>query len=214
MHPLFEKIKRILGIRQKQFITDDRLKHSAVLLLLFIKANEPHGIFTKRTENLNKHKGEISLPGGGIEEGDENLLHTAFRETEEELGIKKSSINILGELDDLFTISKYIITPFVGCIKYPYESKVNHNEVEELIEVPLSIFRRMDNFSEKSWDYYGHKYPIFYYDYETGKKTYTIWGATGYILNDFIEIIFNFNPSSTGYKRHHPDVFFQNKNNK
>ncbi|MHA1298366.1 MAG: NUDIX hydrolase [Candidatus Helarchaeota archaeon] len=211
MHALFQKIKLILKNRKRFVITDSRLKQSAVLLILFIKNDEPYVIFTKRTENLKKHKGEISLPGGGIEEHDMNLLDTAFRETEEELYIDRSKITILGQIDDLFTISKYIITPFVGFIKYPYEFKMNHHEVAEVIEVPLSVFQRTDNFREKIWDYYGSEYPIFYYDYKINNKNYTIWGATGYIMNNFIEIIFGFNPSSTKYKRRNPNVIFNKK---
>ncbi|MFX1450099.1 MAG: NUDIX hydrolase [Promethearchaeota archaeon] len=209
MDPLFEKIQTTLKEHTKFSIRDNRLKHSAVLLLLFMKNNQPHGIFTKRTKNLKKHKGEISLPGGGMEKRDKNLLDTAFRETQEEIALERSNITILGELDDLFTISKYIITPFVGCFNYPYEFKINYNEVEELIEVPLSIFQSKENFSEENWGYKGDEYPVYYYEYNSGKKTYIIWGATGYIINNFIELVFNFNPSSTKYKRRNPDLIFK-----
>ena len=209
MDPLFEKIRTILKEHKKFSIIDDRLKHSAVLLLLFMKNNQPHGIFTKRTKNLKKHKGEISLPGGGMEKRDKNLLDTAFRETQEEIALERSNITILGEIDDLFTISKYIITPFVGCFDYPYEFKINYNEVEELIEVPLSIFQSKENFREENWGYKGDEYPVYYYEYNSGKKTYIIWGATGYIINNFIELVFNFNPSSTKYKRRNPDLIFK-----
>ncbi|NVM04651.1 MAG: CoA pyrophosphatase [Candidatus Helarchaeota archaeon] len=209
MNPLFKKIQTILRGHKRFIINDPRLKRSAVLLLLYMKNNAPHGIFTKRTTNLKRHKGEISLPGGGIEEGDKSLLDTAFRETEEEIDLGRSKINILGELDDLFTISGYIITPFVGYFEYPYEFKINFNEVEELIEVPISVFQSTDNFSEENWGYEGDQYPVYYYEYNSGKKTYIIWGATGYIMNGFIDLVFNFNPSKTKYKRRNPNLMFK-----
>lgn len=209
MNTIFQNMKEILEKRQRFIIEDSRLTSSAVLLLLFLKNNEPNGIFTKRTKNLKKHKGEISLPGGGIHKADKNLLETALRETEEEIGVERSKIHVLGELDDLYTMSKYIITPFVGYIQYPFKSKINPREVEELIEVPLSVFQSKDNFREDNWDFKGEKYPVYYYDYNNGIKIYTIWGATGYILNNFIEIVFNFNPSSTNYKRDNPEIVFK-----
>ncbi len=209
MNPLFKKIQTNLKDYKKFSLKDKRLRHSGVLLLLFMKNNEPHGIFTKRTRNLKKHKGEISLPGGGMEEGDKSVLDTAFRETEEEIALNRSKINILGELDDLFTISGYIITPFVGYFEYPYKFKINQDEVEELIEVPLSVFQNTNNFREENWGYGGDQYPVYYYEYNSGKKTYIIWGATGYIMNGFIDLIFNFNPSKTKYKRRNPDLMFK-----
>lgn len=209
MNPLFNKIQTFLKAYKKFSLKDERFRHSAVLLLLFMKNNEPHGIFTKRTRNLKNHKGEISLPGGGMEEGDKDLLDTAFRETEEEIALERSKIHILGELDDLFTISKYIITPFVGYFEYPHRFKINFNEVEELIEVPLSVFQSSDNFREENWGYGGDQYPVYYYEYKTGKKIYIIWGATGYIINGFIELIFKYNPSKTRYKRRNPNLVFK-----
>ncbi|MHA1380911.1 MAG: NUDIX hydrolase [Candidatus Helarchaeota archaeon] len=214
MDPLFQKIKSILEKRQRYIVNDERLTPAAVLLILFIKNNEPYGIFEKRTQTLNKHKGEIALPGGRLEKNDKDLLDTALRETEEEIDVYRSKISVLGELDDLFTVSKYAITPYVGYINYPYVSKINTQEVAELIEIPLSVFQRYDNFREKIWDYNGIPHPIFYYDYVTKNKTYTIWGATGYIMNIFTEIVFNFNPSKTRYKRRNPEIFLNKLLNK
>ena len=142
--------------------------------------NEPFIIFEKRKSNLKDHSGEISLPGGKFSNKDRNLEETALRETEEELGLKRDNIILIGELDDMFTItSRYIITPFVGELKNfnNIKLKINEDEVEEAFSVPIRIFLDKSNFWERFWTIKGQKIPIYYYRY----KNYIIWGATGYI---------------------------------
>ncbi|MHA1143967.1 MAG: NUDIX hydrolase [Candidatus Helarchaeota archaeon] len=199
-----ENVKKSLKNRNKFKIAYPEYRHSAVLLLLFEKDDEPHVILTKRANNLKKHKGEISFPGGKIEEGDESLLDTALRETEEEIHLPREKIEILGELDDMFTLTHYVISPFVGYVQYPFDYSPNKTEVEYIIETPLHVFLNKDTFSEKLFDFHGKKFPVFYYQYDE----HTIWGATAYMLNQFVEIVFGFNPSAhPEIKRLNPEEF-------
>lgn len=189
-----DKIRKILGARKKEVISGGGLTPSAVLLPLFRKEGEIYLLFTRRTESVKDHKGQISFPGGTQDEGDEELWVTALRESYEEIGVKSEDVKILGELDDITTITNYCISPFVGVIPYPYEFVVNKAEIAELIEVPISALLDPKIFTEeKAYIYQGRLYPVYYFNY--GKTV--IWGATAKILKQFLELIFGWSADLT-----------------
>src|SRR4030043_2421980 len=99
------KIKERLARQEKVRIHDGTLKKAAVLIPLFKKDGEYYILFTRRTDTVEHHKGQISFPGGRQDKKDKNLLATALREAEEEMGIRKKDARILGELDDVSTVS-------------------------------------------------------------------------------------------------------------
>lgn len=180
-------ISQKLASRQVREISEEEYIPSAVLLLLFEKDDEYHVLFTRRSEKVEHHKGEISFPGGRVDEEDRDLLHTALREGEEEIGLNPEDIKILGRLDDFFTVAtQYIVTPFVGEIPYPYEFRVSEDEIDELIEVPLNALARDCRVEarEMTWD--NKTVTVYYYYY----KDYVIWGATARILKHFLDLIF------------------------
>src|SRR5437667_5720121 len=111
---LSDRIKELLGTRSKNVIADWDMKPSSVLVPLFLKDGEYHMLFTRRTDHLRNHPGQISFPGGRRDETDASLLETALREAEEELGLMRGDVKVLGELDDMFTATQYRITPFVA----------------------------------------------------------------------------------------------------
>ena len=176
---------KVLDRYSKKRIINSKLINAAVLIPLFSQNGECHLLFTKRTDKVETHKGEISFPGGVQDKTDGNLLETALRETYEEIGINTEDVEILGELDDIETNTNFIISPFVGIIPHPYEFKINEIEIEELIHVPLESLLNGDNFWEESWNYKGRKYPMYFYRYEDN----IIWGATGKIVKHFLDII-------------------------
>ena len=136
---------------------------------------------------MEVHKGQLSFPGGAWDKGDEDLLATAFRESFEEIGLRPEDIELLGELDDVETlVSNFVITPFVAAIPYPYEFKINQREVEELVEVPLSVFLDQNNFSEELLQGKGETVVSYSYRY----KDHVIWGATARILKQFLDSVF------------------------
>jgi len=182
-----EKIRRILSHREKRFIRDEKLSPAAVLVPIYEKAGEYYLIFTKRTQKVNYHKGQISFPGGGYHQEDKTLSVTALRESFEEIGLNPQDVEILGELDDAATItSNYIISPFVALIPYPYEFSINEDEVEEIIHVPLAALLNQTSFRQEQHLFHGQPFTTYFYEYN-GK---IIYGATAGILKLFLDLVF------------------------
>jgi 8-oxo-dGTP pyrophosphatase MutT (NUDIX family) len=144
-------------------------------------------VFTKRTETVRHHKGQVSFPGGSFELADGDLRTTALRESHEEVGIQPEHVSILGRLDDLATFStSFTISPFVGLIPYPYPFRPNPIEVAIVFDAPLSVLvaptvqrryirARADGATIE--------------DYEFHVDSHVIWGATARILHHFLSII-------------------------
>jgi len=175
----------MLSLRKRKVIEHPPFSHAAVLVPLFQKEGNCHLLFTKRSEEVKYHKGEISFPGGVVDEEDSELISTALREADEEIGLKESDVQIIGVLDDIVTITEFIVTPIVGLFPYPYPFKVSEAEIAELIEVPLASLIDEDCFSEREIPRGGQKEIVYAYQY--GK--HIIWGATARILKQFLDLI-------------------------
>lgn len=181
-----QRLKQALAQRQKARIVDVNRVPSAVLVPIFCKQGQSYLLFTKRTEKVKSHKGQISFPGGAYEEKDGILVNTALRECAEEIGVMADDIEILGELDDFFTIgSGYIISPFVAAIPWPHPLKLDPIEVEEIVEVPISALLDKQCLRQEPEVVDGHVVTMYFYHYR-GK---VIWGATARILNQFLDIL-------------------------
>jgi len=161
-------------------------KHAAVLIPLFFKNDEAHLLFTKRTDKVETHKGQISFPGGMADETDDKLRATALRETWEEMGIKSTDVKLLGKTDKFLTNTNFMVTPYVGHFPYPYEYKISSDEIDRVIEVPLSHLIKPEIFEIKPWVRDGIKWNIHYYNYNGD----IIWGVTGFLLSNFLQIVF------------------------
>jgi len=180
-----DRIGRILSSRERRAIDHPPFSHAAVLVPLFKKGGDCHILFTKRSDQVKYHKGEISFPGGVVDEEDLELINTALREAHEEIGLEKSDVQILGILDDIVTVTEFIVTPIVGLFPYPYPFKVSEVEIAELIEVPLSSLLDENCFSKKEITRGGRKEIVHAYQY----GTHTIWGATARILKQFLDLL-------------------------
>ncbi len=161
---------------------------AAVLFPFYFKEGQPYLLFTKRTDLVEHHKGQISLPGGRKDEQDPNLLQTALRETEEEIGLNPQDIRILGQTDRFLTNTSYFITPFVGLIPYPYEFTLSTSEIEYLIEVPFLHLLDDNNFEIKRYSKDGINWVLHYYYFNHE----VIWGVTGFLLSNLLSIVFDF----------------------
>ena len=182
---MIDSLKQVLSQRQKYCIIDASRAPSAVLIPLFCRDGEYHILFTKRTETVKYHKGQISFPGGAYEEEDGTLLNTALRECNEEIGLPPEAVEVLGELDDMFTMgSGYSISPFVAAIPWPYPFKADPIEVEEIFEVPISALLDKDHSHEETRVIGDQVVTMYTYQYQ-GK---VIWGATARILAQFLDI--------------------------
>ena len=165
---------------------DARRVPSAVLIPIYHKRGQYYILFTQRTEKVKDHKGEICFPGGAYEEKDEALVNTALREAAEEIGLMAGDVEVLGELDDVLTISTpYIISPFVAAILWPYQFKLDEFETEELIEVPISALLDKDCVRQETEMMNGEEITSYFYHYQ-GR---VIWGATARILNQLLGIL-------------------------
>lgn len=180
-----DQIRKVLSSRKRRMIEHPPFSHAAVLVPLFQKEGDCHLLFTKRSEEVKYHKGEISFPGGVVDEGDRELIHTALREAYEEIGLMEGDVQIIGVLDDIVTITEFIVTPIVGLFPYPYPFKVSQVEIAELIEVPLASLLGEDCFSEKKIFRGGQNEIVYAYQY----GEHIIWGATARILKQFLELM-------------------------
>jgi 8-oxo-dGTP pyrophosphatase MutT (NUDIX family) len=185
--PCFEQvIKGVLRSRTKSVLPVDGLTVAAVLVPLFIKEGRPHVLLTKRSEFVEHHKGEISFPGGKLDPSDRNLLHCALRETSEEVGVSPEDVQVIGELDDFYTVAtQFLVVPFVGIIPYPYEFRTSEREIADVLGVPLEIFFDPDRMTEVTWTLEGRPINVISYRWQG----HNIWGATARIMQHFTEIL-------------------------
>jgi 8-oxo-dGTP pyrophosphatase MutT (NUDIX family) len=167
------------------------LIQAAVLIPFFNKNEDAHILFTVRTEDVEHHKGQISFPGGAREDQDGSLVETALRECQEEIGIPGNILTVIGRLDDFPTITDFLVTPFVATLPYPYPHEINMGEVAEILEVPLELFLSEEHFEVKEWKHKDKTYPVYFYNF----NGHVIWGATAFIVNRFVDLVFGYNPA-------------------
>ena len=181
-----EQLRKILAKRQKKQIVESGHISSAVLMPLYRKDGMYYMLFTKRTDKVNTHKGHVCFPGGGFEERDGSLAFTALRETEEEIGMKPDDVEIIGELDDVTSLTtNYIISPYVAFIPYPYNFTLNEWETERIIEVPIAVLLDRNCMHTGTDIMLGESTTSYFYHY----KGDIIWGATARILTQFLDIL-------------------------
>ena len=165
---------------------DVSFRNAAVIVPIFFKNQEAHLLFTKRTDKVEHHKGQISFPGGMQDTNDIDLKETAMREVWEEMGIKAKDITILGRTDNFLTNTNFMVTPYVAHFPYPYPYIVNEDEISNVLEVPLSYLLNPAIFRIEKWKRNGVLWDVHFYDY-CGEK---IWGVTGFLLSNFLSIVF------------------------
>lgn len=185
--PWTARIRQILAHRERAAISREWLRPSAVLVPVYEKSGEYFIVLTKRSEDLEHHKGQISFPGGAYEEGDGDLETTALREAYEEIGVRPEDVEVLGKLDDQATLSSYFnITPFVGAIPNSCTFTVNTREVVDLIEAPVAELLRPGAFEPETRDPDGDIHPWGQYHY----GRHQITGITARILKQLLDLAF------------------------
>jgi 8-oxo-dGTP pyrophosphatase MutT (NUDIX family) len=177
-------LSKRLQVFPQRIIPLETLRPAAILLPLLIRHGEEYVLFTRRTEHLPHHAGEISFPGGARHEDDPNLAATALRETEEEIGVPPGSVELHGRLDDFWSIHGYHVVPYVGTIPCPFTYRVADHEIAELIEAPLDHFRAPGVHHVEDWTHHGRVHPVDFYRY----GEHVIWGLTAAILRQFLEV--------------------------
>ncbi|HWQ37770.1 MAG TPA: CoA pyrophosphatase [Burkholderiales bacterium] len=158
---------------------------AAVLIPIINHRTNPSVLLTQRTDHLHDHAGQISFPGGRVDEADPDRASTALREAEEELGLPRSRIEIVGRLPDYDIMTGFRVTPVVGWIEPPIELKPDRFEVAEVFEVPLRFFLDPANHQRHRRDIHGvlrH-----YYAMPFGQRF--IWGATAGMLFTLYQVL-------------------------
>lgn len=163
-------------------------RFSGVLLLLYEKQGELNVVFTQRKQYAGVHSGQMSFPGGKRDEQDADLTATALRETQEEIGVEKNKIEIIGKLSEVYIPpSNFWVTPVVGFSNAPLHFSAQAEEVEEIVEIPLDFFRDERHIdlqaAIKLFNGQIVHSPAYIY------KHHVIWGATAIMLCEFLYII-------------------------
>jgi len=164
---------------------DQALRQAAVLVPLVDYGSELTVLLTRRSSQLVHHAGQISFPGGRIEESDPDAVAAALRETKEEVGLDAACIRLIGQLDTYVVRSGFHVSPFVGLVRPPLTLVLDCNEVEEAFEVPLNFFLKPGAKQRHSRVFRGEERHFFAYPYEN----YYIWGATAGMLGNLAEIL-------------------------
>ena len=174
--------------QRNPFVRGDKpLRPAAVLVPLVNHEEQVTVLLTKRTKHLSKHAGQISFPGGRVDASDKGPEHTALRETEEEIGITKHQVDIVGQLDDYIVGTGYLVRPIIGFIEPPFTVIPQEDEVAEVFEAPLSYLTHPKNFQRCSRQFDQGVRSYFAIQW----RDYFIWGATAGMLRDLSQRIWN-----------------------
>lgn len=182
VNPGPDQIRKFLRERPRMAIRRDDLTRAAVLMLLFPRNGELNVLLTKRSADVEHHKGQISFPGGAVDVSDDSIVATALREAEEEVGLSVDGIDILGLFDDFWTPSGFCVTPVIGYTPALGALKPSPVEVEEILEVPLSFFQNRKNETTKKFRRDGKWIDVYFYRHGSTE----IWGATAAIVRSFL----------------------------
>jgi 8-oxo-dGTP pyrophosphatase MutT (NUDIX family) len=159
---------------------------AAVLVPLFERDGALHLLYTTRSTALPQHAGQVAFPGGRHAPTDASLLATALRETEEEIGLARADVDVLGALDPIHTFSSnFLITPFVGRIPHPYPLRPDPREVDDVFAVPLTVLDDPATVVAETWTIDGRTVPVTSYRHD-GR---TIWGATQRITAALLDLL-------------------------
>lgn len=191
------RVQTALESRSRRLSTverDDRVP-AAVLLLIVYRGDEPHLVFTKKTDTVPHHKGQFAFPGGLVETYDGSRVETALREAREEIGLDPAAVEVLGLLDDVSTATTgFVITPVIGLCSTAPALRADGREIERVLEIPLRYLLDPTAFREEQWERDGRRHPVIFMSYGDD----VIWGATARILKEFLGVVFGTGPVAEG----------------
>lgn len=170
------------------FNPEEPPRPASVLVPLVVRGDDVNVLLTQRTDHLHDHAGQISFPGGRVEEGDSDVVATALRESEEEIGLSAAVVDVLGMLPEYLTATGYRVTPVIGMVERPFTLSLDDFEVSEAFEVPLSFLmnpanheRRIYRFGDMARTFYAMPYEL--------RRRYFIWGATASMLRNLYQFL-------------------------
>ncbi|CAL4903428.1 unnamed protein product [Urochloa decumbens] len=172
--------------------------HAAVLICLFEDPSDgPRVLLTKRASSLSSHSGEVSLPGGKVDEGDADAKATALREAKEEIGLDPALVSVVTVLEPFLSKNGLNVVPVIGMVsdKALFKPVLNKAEVEDIFDAPLEMFLKDDHRRTKQMNWMGIDIPVQFFDYEADGKKFVIWGLTAHILTRAAAVVFQREPS-------------------
>ena len=172
------------GYAEIDLTPESRLKCAAVLIPLLRQYDEWHLLFTRRTDKVESHKGQVSFPGGACDEGETTPEETALREANEEVGIDPQKVRVLGHITNMITITSFRVTPVVGIIEWPTVLRLGKDEVERVFTIPLNWLAERNN----RWEFTmpGRNRSLIVYHPFDGEL---LWGATARMTVDFLKVL-------------------------
>ncbi|MBY9019479.1 MAG: CoA pyrophosphatase [Candidatus Lokiarchaeota archaeon] len=204
--------EKLIRTKLKDFASPDRLTlshenfvNSAIVFLIIPYNDKPYDLVlirrAKRT--TDKHSGEMSFPGGKFDPIlDSSYLDTGLRELDEELGIPRNKISILGCIDDHLTPKGFIITAFVAFITQEIKIVKQDSEVNEIVKIPITFFADKKKFRERTYNLKDNLIGVGKYNYFSPEnKKYVIFGATSHIIVNFIDTVYDLGLMTPGCRR-------------
>lgn len=184
---LADKIARTLQSRVPQTLGGNGYKPAAVLIPVQERQDGDYLVLTKRADHLRTHKGQIAFPGGRIDAGDADVIATALRESQEEIGLDPGCVNVLGRLDEFTAGYGLAVTPVVGVIPAHCRFRLDPAETTAVASVPIQTLMQSPNFTMN--DYLSPGGHPSYHFYVNG---WDVWGVTARIIVQFLELVYDF----------------------
>jgi 8-oxo-dGTP pyrophosphatase MutT (NUDIX family) len=184
----------LAGDGRRRDLVEREPAEASVLVPLVLRPEGVRVLLTRRTEHLNEHAGQISFPGGKAEPHDVDAVAAALRETEEEIGLPASHVEVIGRLPIYTTITRFVVTPVVGLVKPPFELALDAFEVAEAFEVPLQFLMTPAHHHRHVFEFDGHSrqflsMPWQGIDAAGQPREYFIWGATAAMLRNLYRFL-------------------------
>jgi 8-oxo-dGTP pyrophosphatase MutT (NUDIX family) len=171
-------------------VIEDEDRDAAVLVPIVDRPDGPAILFIKRSDRLGQHPGQMGFPGGGREPSDADLYATALREVNEEIGMQAHEVDAVGRLDDIRTISNYAVSPFVARVP-DRQYEPDGFEVDEVVVLPLAGLTDLENYEAERREHPQYGDVLIHFFHVDG---YTVWGATGSILVQFLTMSTDWRP--------------------
>lgn len=175
------------SIGQTHFPAGKSLRRAAVLIPLLKEKGEWHLLYTRRSDELTDHRGQVAFPGGAVDPEDRHPEDTALREAREEVGLLPSTVELLGRMGEYRTISNYVIIPVVGVVQWPFEIALHAAEVSRAFTIPLRWLANPEHFEVRAFKRPdGFEHPVLFFEPYDGEL---LWGITAEMTHHFLQTL-------------------------
>ncbi len=188
-----KRIQNLLDLeREKRNTTNSQTIHKtlkkAAILIPFVCVDGCWSLlFTRRADSLKNHRGQVSFPGGGMDEEDGSPVETALREANEEIGLRKNAIHIIGLMPDFITNSNFLVTPIVSWVDWPVPLEISNYEVSRVFTIPVDWLKNSNNWEERLYSHPNGLYgTVIFYNLFDGEL---LWGISAKITIDLFNIL-------------------------